>query len=625
MLMKHHALIEIAAVDAFGQGWPDEDKRVIELAALRRYIVEMPDQLRSVIERLKRRLDWAIDQLNRLDEVRRGQGTLDPEQDALRNRCDRYVKRLKGSDPRQRREAEGFDDTNTYGVLAAESFLPGYGLDCGWVVGSYEAPRHNLSFRDWELRRNPALALREYIPGNLIYANGHRFIPRYYRLEPGEPVRFLVDVTNEAVAEVATSTSASFGALTIPAVPICDVHLPHNSQISDDEDYRFQLAVAVYGYEQSQHGGGKQYRWGDRVLSYRTGVRLRLVNVGAASLAKNSGRLGYPVCLVCGQSRSPLASQADLKAFEDDHRQRCGRAVEPVGFFADVVADALSLDDAADREEAYSVMESLRIGASEVLDMEVDDLQLLAIAAAGGQGLSLLLYDPMPGGSGLLDQMIARWPEVVAAARRVVADCPSQCQSACVDCLLHFRNSYYHRHLNRLTALDRLDAWKNNLIFTHDIPSRLPSSASEEVPVNDPELTLRAMLERAGLQGYLPQHPIDLGRPLGTTVPDFFYESRNTDIYAGLCVYLDGMSQRLHGRPETRQRDREIREELRNQGFEVVEIQYGQLSDRDAMAQHFFRIGRFLLGRDVAQRLRSDYSWFEAPEATAATPPRSES
>jgi hypothetical protein len=40
------------------------------------------------------------------------------------------------------------------------------------------------------------------------------------------------------------------------------VTLPHNSMISDDEDYRFQLSVAVYGYEQPQHGGGKQYRWG---------------------------------------------------------------------------------------------------------------------------------------------------------------------------------------------------------------------------------------------------------------------------------------------------------------------------------------------------------------------------
>ena len=485
LLEKHLAPIAQSVVAAFTQGWPEEDSRVIEPDSLRRYISEMPEQLQQVIERLKRRLDWAIDQMNRLDAIRRTHGTLDPEQDALRNRCDRYVKRLKGTDPRRRREAEGFDDTNTYGVLAAESFLPGYGLDSGWVIGTYEAPKHNMSFRDWELRRNPALALREYIPGNLIYANGQRFIPRYFRLEPGEPVRFLVDVSNEAVAEVATSSTAGLGAQTIPAVPICDVSLPHNSMISDDEDYRFQLSVAVYGYEQPQHGGGKQYRWGDRIVSHRTGVRLRLVNVGASSQARAGGSLGYPVCLVCGQSRSPLASQADLDDFRDGHRERCGRSVEPVGFYADITADAISLEGSVDREEAYSVLEALRMGASDVLDMEIEDLQLLAVAQAGGLGLSLLLYDPMPGGSGILDQMIARWPEVVAAARRLVEECPSQCQSACVDCLLRFRNAYYHRYLNRLTALDRFDSWRGNLIFTHDIPSRLPTPPTGEIPVND--------------------------------------------------------------------------------------------------------------------------------------------
>ena len=264
------------------------------------------------------------------------------------------------------------------------------------------------------------------------------------------------------------------GAQTIPAVPICDVSLPHNSMISDDEDYRFQLSVAVYGYEQHLHGGGKQYLWGDRVVSHRTGVRLRLVNVGAHSQARTGGRLGYPICLVCGQSRSPLASQADLQAFETDHRQRCGRVVEPVGFYADITADAVSLENAVDRQEAYSVMEALRMGASEVLDMEIEDLQLLAVPQAGVRQVNLLLYDPMPGGSGILDQMIARWPEVVVAAQRIVEECPSQCQSACVDCLLHFRNSYYHRRLNRLTALDRFDSWHGTLMFTHDIPSRLP-------------------------------------------------------------------------------------------------------------------------------------------------------
>jgi hypothetical protein len=179
-LGKHLSLIEQSVVSAFKQGWPEEDRGVIKSESLRQYITEMPQQLQLVIERLKRRLDWSIDQMNRLDGIRRKDGTLNPEQDALRNRCDHYVKKLKGTSQRRRREAEGFDDTNTYGVLAAESFLPGYGLDSGWVIGTHEAPKHNMSFRDWELRRNPALALREYIPGNLIYANGQRFVPRYF-------------------------------------------------------------------------------------------------------------------------------------------------------------------------------------------------------------------------------------------------------------------------------------------------------------------------------------------------------------------------------------------------------------------------------------------------------------
>jgi len=63
---------------------------------------------------------------------------------------------------------------------------------------------------------------------------------------------------------------------------------------------KWLLGVAVYGYEQAQHGGGKQYRWGDRVITQRTAVRLRLVNVGASSLARGTGQLGYMYDKQCG-------------------------------------------------------------------------------------------------------------------------------------------------------------------------------------------------------------------------------------------------------------------------------------------------------------------------------------
>jgi hypothetical protein len=453
------------------------------------------------------------------------------------------------------------------------------------------------------------------VPGNLIYANGHRFLPRYFHFEAVQPTLFQVDTANEAVLEVGSAlpgASLGLGVATLTAVPMCDVDLPHHAQISDEEDYRFQLAVSTYGYQQPRHGEGKAYKWGTCAVLFRRGVHLRMVNVGAAMLVRSGQDLGYPVCLVCGQSRSPLASAADLSQFAQDHQQRCGKPVQRIGFFSDVVADALCFRACGSRKEGYSIVEALRHGAVRVLEMELEDLQILAAGSPGDPTVDFLLYDPMPGGSGLLEEMIERWPEVVREALAVVSDCPGECDSACVDCLLNFRNAYYHRHLDRGSASEKVEEWGSELLFTHDIPPLLPASESESRPVNKAEDQLREMLKRAGFADPKPQKRLELERPLGSTTPDFFYDdpAGRSD---GICIYLDGLSTHIHGNPETRERDHAIREELRAQGYEVFEIPYGQLSDAGAMARHFYRLGRLLLGKQEAETIRDSRGWFAPP------------
>jgi hypothetical protein len=49
--------------------------------------------------------------------------------------------------------------------------------------------------------------------------------------------------------------------------------------------------------------------------------------------------------------------------------------MDPTGFFADIVADALTFAGCIDREEGYSLAEAIRTGASSVLEMELDDLR----------------------------------------------------------------------------------------------------------------------------------------------------------------------------------------------------------------------------------------------------------
>lgn len=618
-LSRHEETIVCQAKVIFQTGWPEDDREAVTDEKLADAVTGMADDLNDVIAALRKRLDWARGQIDRLNVIRRAQGTLDPENDALWSRCDRLIKRYKGDLLPHASDPEGYNDVYTYGVLAVEGFLPGYGLEAGSIRGTANLPRHIIGPKEFLLPRPPAMALREYVPGNLIYANAHRFVPRYFHLdrqtETGRPLLFQVDPSREVVLELAgkdatPGAAVSLAAGQLEAVPISDVDLAHFSHITDDEDFRFQMPVSIYGKELDRHGPGIACTWGGRDLLVRRNVHLRLVNVGPKS-AVDQGALGYPVCLVCGHSVSPFASAAQADAFSQGHRERCGRAIKPVGFYADIYADALSLPGCIDREEAYSVLEALRVGATRVLDMERDDLEILVVGKPATEAVDAILYDPMPGGSGLLNQLCARWDEIVAAALNAVNDCQSGCERSCSECLCTFRNAYFHRYLDRMVAIERLSAWGGELSYSHDIPARLPAEPTTpgHMPVNEAEERLRGMLKQAGFPEPRWQHQLQLGHPLGSTTPDCFYEG-DDDLAPGICIYLDGLSDQHHGDPETQKRDRQIRETLRASGFDVIEIPVHALHDREEMRKHFYRLGRLLLDKDRAKAIGSDTSWF---------------
>ncbi len=283
-----------------------------------------------------------------------------------------------------------------------------------------------------------------------------------------------------------------------------------------------------------------------------------------------------------------------------------------VGFYANVVADALCIQNCENSAVAFSLVEALRIAGSQVLEMEVEDLQVLCIPQPGQQVVDAFLYDPMPGGSGLLDQMLERWPEVVAAAQHFVTTCPSACAAACIDCLMHFRNAHYHRYLDRHAVEALLARTGAELSFTHDIPPRLPTEGGQRTgqPTNHTEARLRGLLVRAGFPEPEAQRAIPIGSPWGTTMPDFFYADP-AERLDGICIYLDGLSDSVHGNPETRERDHQIRTQLRNENYQVFEMACSELDDRERVTALFYRLGRLLLDRTAADRIRNENGWFE--------------
>lgn len=620
VVAKHEGRLLDYVERAFRRDWPAEDSDAVAPERLRAIVRQMVPRLEDVVRTLRRRLTWALTQMARLDRERQERGTLEPDEASLHRRCERLVQRLKGTATRWAADSEGFDESNTFGVLAIEGLLPGYGMDTGAIRGTMILPPGMGSQGDFDLPRPVAVALREYVPGNLIYANGQRFALRRYHLDATdgntEPYLFQYDREHGAVREAGVATRdaiATLGAVGLQAIPISDADLPQRGPISDEEDYRFQLQVTIEGYELDRHGPGRMYDWGGSSLSYRRNLHLRLVNLGPAALV-SQGEYGYPISTISGNCRSPFSSQRERDDFASIEEQRYGRRPESIGLYANTSADTLALPRCASREEAFSVLEALRLGMTTVLEMSREDLQILAIGRPGETSVDALLYDPMPGGSGLLDQALERWSDVVAAAREIVEHCPGGCQRCCTDCLQSFRNMAYHRHLNREAAAGFLAAHGAELRHMHDIPAQMPTAEPHgpHTPTNAAENHLRYLLEAAHLSGGVWQAPIQLGAPLGSTTPDVFFPG--DDMSPGICIYLDGLSEALHGRPETAQRDRAIRDTLRARHYEVHEIPVSHLHDQAEMARHFYRLARQLRGPEAGQALRADQSWFAPPD-----------
>jgi hypothetical protein len=124
------------------------------------------------------------------------------------------------------------------------------------------------------------------------------------------------------------------------------------------------------------------------------------------------------------------------------------------------------------------------------------------------------------------------------------------------------------------------------------------------------------LLLAAGFEEGTRNKQLMLDRSIGTTTPDVFYRADYHDEDEGICIYLDGLSEHLHGNSQTAEQDRRIRDWLRNNGYEVIEIAVSELDDQNGMSRHFRRLAGYLGDRNLREKVRSDPSWFERARET---------
>jgi hypothetical protein len=423
----------------FAQHWPEEAAELGSGSAIERAIVETADELDVVIKRLHRRLTWA--RTTRSDLHRKKDlGLIEREDEQLLRRCDEFINSIVTSDRA----------TYTLMVLGTEGFLPGYGVYEGGVKASARRGFARQSGpRAFDLSRNNVVALREFVPGNRLYANRGTFYVSRYHLGADETARIRtlhVNVEKKYVTELAGDAAyGQSGGVPIDALPLTDLDLAHESRITEDENLRFSMPVSVMGRLRKRNRGGKALKIGDQEVGHVRGQGIELVNLGEAGRVKQ-GELGHWICSVCGAAKTPYAVPTEIAQFLKIHKERCGKDVARLALAVQADVDMLQFHAVADEAEGINIGEAIRTAATRLLDMGTEDVQLLIVQKVDDK-LDLLIYDPMPGGSGLLEQMLARWQELIATAKDLLAGCVQGCETACYSCLKTFRNQFHHEML----------------------------------------------------------------------------------------------------------------------------------------------------------------------------------
>ncbi len=578
------ALLQVIA-RVFAEYWPERDVAICTPERLADYVDAMPERLQVVVRRIFDRFAWA--QATRAKLVQRQlTQRLEPDEERILQRCSTFINQMLGTNLA----------TYTLAVLAREGLLPGYGTyEPGIIAYVSRGIRIQNEQRDFELMRAPSMAVREYVPGNLIYANGGRFKTTLYHLPIEETGSLLeqyhVEPQRQRISQAGGGSVLGYadaGAqASVTGVRISDVDLGYISRISDDETNRFQLPVAVFGMLRREHHGGMGYTVADQAIQHRKGQHIRLVNTGPVDRVAQKN-FGYPICTVCGATRSPYASENELNKFAEHHRAICGRDPLSLALSVDATVDGLLFLDLPDPQTAINLCEGLRLGARTLLEMEWSDLDLLVLPREGAK-VDVLFYDPMPGGSGLLDQLLSRWQEIVTVGIAGTAQCPGGCAASCYLCLRNYRNTWNHPLLDRHQSADLLAHLDQPLIMGHAIPAAQAEQRVDAADQNPWEAQLGAILRQAGFADFIPQHPIALTGSFRQTIPDYYHEGKTPA--QCIAIYLDGPD---HEVPEQRHKDLAMRHQLREMGLQVVEIEIAELDDAIGLQYHLHRIGRWL-------------------------------
>lgn len=108
-----------------------------------------------------------------------------------------------------------------------------------------------------------------------------------------------------------------------------------------------------------------------------------------------------------------------------------------------------------------TLAEAMTLAGGRLLDIEFNEIRsgyrLRYDNAHGKAYIDVFLFDSLSSGAGYCSALADRTEELMSEIRKVLSDCPANCDSACHECMMHFGNQRVQNYLDRFAALELLN------------------------------------------------------------------------------------------------------------------------------------------------------------------------
>ena len=481
------------------------------------------------------------------------------------------------------------------------SFLSDAGL-----LPSYQFPTDTFSLDPGvqdtpTLFRSAALAVEEFAPGNLVYANGHKLktiraifagswtphgiVGAKTNLESSGLARAFYfceacDMSTEAARNECPVCGQALGRHVNVAF-VKQFEAEDQARITADEDVRERRRFDIRQTLVDEDGmSAKLYEYPFLPLEHRRNARILITNWGRQDPRTGQGE-HFWICAECGRHRPSDDERA--RRWDEDHARICPGQCEELVLGYEFRTDALVVTvppqpggPLYDASLLVSAAEALLIAGTAYLETEPTEIAAFPRRMGEGRPGQVVLYETVPGGAGYLEELAANLPAAAAAVYQRLFG--HDCARACYRCLKRFGNQLWHGLLDKelvrgmlfhLMHADRaspttVPAGAGARTLETQLANRREERQNGVYPKGHIEEVLLNAL-RAFNDVPAPVRDYEIRRPDGTlvTVPDFAWPD------VGLAVYCDGYQ--YHAEREILELDAAKRNYLQREGWAVLQ------------------------------------------------------